>query len=113
MVRTCGLLFNLRAGFFGTCGIYGYSYFITWCDILVMENWQIIGLMLSVIGWLALQTIQHSRKIAVMEKSGERTDAVLAGIKEQVIEMRREMNGRFDLFLKSEIDILKEFISKK
>lgn len=78
-----------------------------------MENWQIIGLMLSVIGWLALQTIQNSRKIAVMEKSGERTDVVLAGIKEQIVEMRREMNGRFDLFLKSEIDILKEFISKK
>lgn len=78
-----------------------------------MENWQIIGLMLSVIGWLCLTTFQHSRKIAVMEKSGERTDAALANIKEQVVEMRREMNGRFDLFLKSEIDMLKEFISKR
>jgi len=78
-----------------------------------MDNWQIIGLMFSVIGWLALTTFQHSKKIAVMEKSGERTDATLAGIKEQIIEMRREMNGRFDLFLKSEIDMLKEFISKR
>jgi hypothetical protein len=56
------------------------------------DLWQIV--FIPVLGWLVLTNIQHGKKLAVIEK-------VLDGL---VIKM--------DLFLKTEIDTLKELAKK-
>lgn len=57
-----------------------------------MDAFQIIFVSLygAVLGWLALTNIQHTRKLAVIE-------TVLEGLSKKI-----------DLFLKTEIDTLKE-----
>jgi hypothetical protein len=59
-----------------------------------MEIWQDVVLF-SVMGWLSLTNIQHGKKLAVIEK-------VLDGLV-----------NKMDLFLKSEIDTLKELAKTK
>lgn len=74
-----------------------------------MEEWKVVsGLMVPVIAWLALMTVQHTRKLAVMEKNAERTDLALGSIKDSL----KEMSVRFDLFLKNEIEVLKDLAKK-
>lgn len=52
-------------------------------------------LFVPVMGWLALTNIQHGKKLAVIER-------VLSGLE-----------NKMDLFLKTEIDTLKEIARKK
>lgn len=59
---------------------------------LSSDIWQII--FVPVLAWLALTNIQHGKKLAVIEK-------VLDGLV-----------GRVDLFLKTEVDTLKELVKK-
>lgn len=59
-----------------------------------MEIWQDVVLF-AVMGWLSLSNIQHGKKLAVIEK-------VLDGLV-----------NKMDLFLKSEIDTLKELAKTK
>lgn len=54
--------------------------------------WQIV--FVPVLAWLALTNIQHGKKLAVIEK-------VLDGLV-----------NRVDLFLKTEVDTLKELVKK-
>lgn len=61
-----------------------------------METLEIVCMLFfPVLGWLALTNIQHGKKLAVIEK-------VLDGLVHKM-----------DLFLKTEIDTLKEIMNKK
>lgn len=68
-----------------------------------MEQWEItfISLIGAVIAWLALTSIQHSKKLAVMEKVLESIDKKLDGF-----------DTKLNQFLRQEIDVLKELSNK-
>lgn len=74
-----------------------------------MEEWKIVAsLIVPVIAWLALMTIQHTKKLAVMEKNAASTDVALTSIKDSL----EKMSQRFDLFLKNEIEVLKDLAKR-
>lgn len=75
-----------------------------------MENWEVVGtLVIGFVGWLGLTTVQHTKKLAVMEKNSALTDAALNNIKESI----QHLSQRFDLFLKNEIEVLKDFAKNR
>lgn len=70
-----------------------------------MENWEIIKWILggfgAVIAWLVMNNIQQDRKLAVIEKSVQH-------VGEKVDELKDTLN----LFLKTEMDTLKELAKR-
>ncbi len=70
-----------------------------------MENWEIIkwifGGFGAVIAWLVMNNIQQDRKLAVIEKSVQH-------VGEKVDELKDTLN----LFLKTEMDTLKELAKR-
>jgi BMFP domain-containing protein YqiC len=77
-----------------------------------MERWEIIatalGIYAPLMAWLALNNIQHGKKISVMENMAAQTDKTLQNIEKQI----QSMSNRLDLFLKNELDTLKEILKK-
>lgn len=78
-----------------------------------MEKWEAVVTAICVYGplivWLSLNNIQHGKKLAVMEQASAKTDETLKYIKESV----QDINKRLDLFLKNEIDVLKDILMKR
>jgi peptidoglycan hydrolase CwlO-like protein len=72
-----------------------------------METQAIIGtVLISVIGWSLLQIHQHNAKIATLSTGQTTIQNDLKGIKEDI----GELNQKLNLFLKSELDTLKELV---
>lgn len=71
-----------------------------------METWQIVFIAVygSVLAWLSLTTIQHGKKLAVLQNIYQTIDAIK--------ESQDKMNQRLDLFLKNEIDLLKDLAKR-
>lgn len=72
-----------------------------------METWQIVFITMygGVLTWLSLTTIQQGKKIAVLQSM----DVKLDGIEKSV----EKISNRFDLFIKTELDSLKELSKGK
>ena len=71
-----------------------------------METWQIVFITVygSVLAWLSLTTIQHGKKLAVLQNIYQTID--------DIKESQDKMNERLDLFLKNEIDLLKDLAKR-
>jgi hypothetical protein len=71
-----------------------------------METWQIVFIAVygSVLAWLSLTTIQHGKKLAVLQNIYQTID--------DIKESQDKMSARMDIFLKTEIDVLKDLAKR-
>lgn len=71
-----------------------------------MEPWQIVFLTIygGVLAWLSLTTIQHGKKLAVLQNIYKTID--------DIKESQDKMSARLDMFLKNEIDLLKDLAKR-
>lgn len=71
-----------------------------------MENWQVIILSIygPFLGWLALSNIQQGKKIVALQTMHSSIDNKLDTVTKAI----DKLSNRFDLFLKSELDTLKD-----
>jgi hypothetical protein len=71
-----------------------------------MEIWQIVFITAygGVLSWLSLTTIQHGKKLAVLQNIYQTID--------DIKESQDKMNNRLDVFLKNEIDLLKDLAKR-
>lgn len=65
-----------------------------------MEQVVFISLYGSVLAWLSLTTIQHGKKLAVLQNIFQTID--------EIKKNQDKLNDRLDVFLKTEIDTLKD-----
>jgi hypothetical protein len=71
-----------------------------------METWQIVFIAVygGVLAWLSLTTIQHGKKLAVLQNIYQTID--------EIKESQDKMSQRMDIFLKTEIDVLKDLAKR-
>lgn len=69
-----------------------------------VENILIGAVVLPVLAWLCLTTIQHGKRLVVMGKTQDDMNGKLSDLTKSFEGMQNKM----DLFLKSELDTLKE-----
>jgi hypothetical protein len=71
-----------------------------------METWQVVFITVygGVLAWLSLTTIQHGKKLAVLQNIYQTID--------DIKESQEKMNNRLDIFLKNEIDLLKDLAKR-
>lgn len=62
-------------------------------------------IVLGWLGWLSLTTIQHGKKIAILQSIQEKVNGI--------DEKQDKLSDRLDIFLKSELDTLKEIAKRE
>lgn len=69
-----------------------------------LENVLIVAVVLPVLAWLCLTTIQHGKRLIVMGKTQDEMNINLEELKKSFY----KMENKLDMFLVNELDTLKE-----